>query len=305
MKGFKTLAVAASVAAAFAVGTAHGAATVTSSFEPGLNQLSDNSAESLINVNGAANIVDIGDRLRGIFGLDTIEPITTGGATKFYNGVEVRQFAGIFDITVVAKIDTGVAGLGRFQYAFVPTALATSGFGTDFGAPTGTAVVFFERTVDGFIFSRINPTCTVTGAGGNCEGSVTGGSIPYWYAGFSGQGNEFWVASAFTDDINAIGAGGSTTNGGAFNIGLNQLAGGSGILLGDLPASECLFSTPGLDMCGSGSLLGKGSAASPYSSFNNVDFLVNLQQVPEPGSLALLGLGLGLGALTLRRRQAV
>jgi len=302
MKGFKTVAVAASVAAAFAVGTAYGAATVTSVFQPGLNQLSDNSAESLINVSGAANIVDVNDRLRGIFGLDTIEPITAGGATRFYNGVDVNQFAGIFDITVVQKIDTGAPGPARFAFVFAPTALATSGFG-GFGAPTGTAVIFFEKAA-GFTYSRINPACTTTGAGGDCEGTVTSGAVPYWYAGFS-EGNEFWVAFSATDNIATIGAGGSTTIGGGFNIGLNQLAGGTGVDLGDLPAAECLNSTAGLDMCGSGSLLGKGSAVSPYSSFDDVNFVVNIAQVPEPGSLALLGLGLGLGALTLRRRQAV
>jgi hypothetical protein len=303
MKGFKALAVAASIAAAFAVGTAHGAATVTSVFQPGLNQLSDNSAESLINVSGAANIVDVNDRLRGIFGLDTIEPITAGGATRFYNGVDVRQFAGIFDITVVAKIDSGVVGsASRYTFVFAPTAIATSGFGAAFAAPAGTAVIFFEKNADGLTFSRINPACTTTGAGGDCEGTVTSGATPYWYAGFS-EGNEFWVATSATDNIATIGAGGSTTIGGGFNIGLNQLPGGSGVDIGTLPAAECLNSVAGLDMCGSGSLLGKGSAVSPYSSFDDVNFVVNIEVVPEPGSLALLGLGLGLGALVLRRRR--
>jgi hypothetical protein len=275
---------------------------VTSAFSPGVNQLSDNSAESLINVAGGATIIDVGDRLRGIFGLDTVEPITAGGPTRLYNGADVNQFAGIFDITLVTKIDSGVVGSpSRYTFIFAPTPVATSGFAADFAAPGGTAVVFFEKTTPGLAYSRINPACTTTGAGGDCEGTVTGSAVPYWYAGFDGSGNESWVATAFTDDITVVGSAGSASQGGFFNIGLNQLPGGTGVPLSNLAPIECL-GTAGLELCGSGSLLGKGTAASPYQSFDDVNFVVNV--VPEPGSLALLGLGLGLGALVLRRRQS-
>lgn len=57
------------------------------------------------------------------------------------------------------------------------------------------------------------------------------------------------------------------------------------------------------DVCGSGSLLGTAGAITPFDSFSNVDFVVNV--VRESAMLGLLGLGLfGMGAALRKRKSA-
>ena len=56
-----------------------------------------------------------------------------------------------------------------------------------------------------------------------------------------------------------------------------------------------------VDVCGSGSLLGTGGLSTPYDSFNNVDFTINV--IPEPSTFALAGLALlGMGFAARRRK---
>lgn len=291
MKSFTKTVLGAAAGLLFAVSGAQ-AATVAGSLYPGLNQLSDNSAESLINAPGTSGTtVDVGDRLRGIFVIDSIESLGGGGTTSMLAGSGNNELTGLFDVTVVGKVNVGSV----FFYTFAPTA----GFAAEIGGPANSAVAFYDggATHD---FNRLTPACTTTGAGGDCEAAVTNGSL-LWVAGFGGD--SFWQATAFTDNIANIGAAGSTQIGGFFNIGLDLLVNNSGRLLNTVTCNNPTtgLATSGLEFCGSGSLLGTGGASTPYNSFDNVDFTIDV--VPEPASIALAGLALlGLG-FTSRRRK--
>lgn len=287
MKSLSKTVLSAAAGILFTLGSAQ-AATVEGSLFPGTNQLSDNSAESLINVNGLATVVDIGDRLRGIFVIDSVEALGGGGTRSLLDGSGNNELTGFFDVTVASKINTGAG----FIFTFAPTA----SFAAEIGGPVGSAVAFFDGGAT-HNYSRID--CGTIGAGGTCEANVTDGS-PLWVAGFGGDA--FWQAFAFTDDIAAIGAGGSSQVGGFFNIGLELLVNsGSRVFNSVVCNTPQGASTSGLEFCGSGSLLGRGGASTPYDSFDNVDFTINV--VPEPTSVALAGLALlGLG-LTSRRRK--
>ena len=52
----------------------------------------------------------------------------------------------------------------------------------------------------------------------NLQGNVTDGTL-FMVAGFDGGGNEFWTASALTDDIAVIGGMPPPGNGGDFQCG--------------------------------------------------------------------------------------
>lgn len=263
---------------AFGMSAAAQADTVGSQLFGGFQQLSDNSAEYLINNTGGATTLDIGDRLRGIFTVETVEK----GATTHYLGAGGgnNELTGLFDLVVTGKS----GGPGNWSFTF-----AASGMLDSYAA--GAAVVFFEDPAKNY--SRIG------GSLATLEATATGGSV-YWVLGVAVPGA--WTASAFSDDVGAIGSLPAPLVGGSYNAALSLLLNNSGRQFNKV---ACFLPT-GLgfvDMCASGSLLGTGGVNTPYDSFDNVDFTINL--VPEPASAALFGLGLlGMGAIARRRKAA-
>lgn len=289
-----TLTAISALAALGIAGTAN-AASVSSQLFNGFQLLSDNSAEYL--VKGANNTdpllattVEVGDSLSGILSIDTVEQ--TGSANHLGSG-GVNELTAIFQITVVGKDTNGVNGCATaFCFSFAPS----TSFATDLSGDarwagvdtTGAMVAFYEDSANDY--NRLGTDLNADIA------SASGGSA-FWLAGIGGA-NDFWAANAVSDNIAAIGATPVPGNGGGYNVGLSLLGNPHGPML-DLV--NCLNGP--VNFCGSGSLLGTGGATTPFDSFDDVNFAVNV--VPEPATLGVFGLGLlGMGAFARRRRKA-
>lgn len=308
MKQF--LMAASALAAVGLMAETAGAAPLSSVLGPGINLLSDNSAESLINGPGStgATTVDVGDRLRGTFSIGTVE---RGGPAISIGGTSgVNELTGIFDITVVEKVALG----GAFStggicpnivcFTFGPTAsfaaeMASAGFSNT----TGAMAAFFEDSANNYD-RQLGTVAAV-------EATATDGT-PFWLVGFDDP-NDFWFAGANTDDISVASILAALTNFGNVNAGLSILdaVGGPLVREGAIACSNLakplLSSTNPADICGQGSLLAKGAPGStgeittPYDSLDDVNFQVSL--VPEPASLALFGAGLAAFGFASRRRR--
>ena len=278
----------AAAALAATMGVAQ-ATPLAGQFFEGFQQLSDNSADKLWDMGGPTDVagkLDMGDRLIGIFTIETIEK--SPFPTRF-TSTTGRELTGIFDITVVGKS----GGPGAFSFAFAPTL----GFDID---PTVAIKIFDASSFGGDVslgaFTRVNNGLVDTVAEMMANASD---GLPFAKLGFGLT--SFWFANTFTDDISAVGGVPAPGNGGSFNLGLDFKANTSGVAFRTVPClNPSTFTVVAVGTCGSGSLLGKGGATTPFDSFDDINFTVS---VAEPSSIALVGLALvGLFGAS-RRRQ--
>jgi hypothetical protein len=142
-------------------------------------------------------------------------------------------------------------------------------------------------------FTRLGATTATT------EASAVGGAL-VMVLGMGKDLDELWTAVA--PDAPAIAK--TITPGaafGVFNFQISILMNGLSVAFGQTDAPIPLFDGM-IDVVGSGSALGTKGVSTPYQIFDNTDITVNV--LPEPGSLALLGLGLaGLGVASRRRNK--
>jgi hypothetical protein len=260
--------------------------------------LSDNSAEYLINAGGATDTtLDVGDRLRGMFTIGSIE--VGSDTTAIGAGTAYSELTGIFDIQVAEKIELPEIGVpyNRFLYRFE----AFAGFATELedllgyapGTLAGTMIAAFEDSAQNY--SRLE-TGALTTEEDLIDTAKDGTYL--WSFGFLGLDGEGWTGASISDDIGAFTAPGAS-NGGLFNYGLNVIDNDSLVVFGDVAT---IFGGTA-DLSGSGSLISPAGFVTPFDTFDNIDITINPNVVPEPSTLILLGAGLAGIGITVRNRK--
>lgn len=316
--------VSAGLGAVFGVALAAGSAQATTIAETiyfnHLNQWSDNSAERIgvdHSVNGSpAGVLDVGDTLRGIFQIETLEDQSGGNPSINYGSAGVNELSGIFEvevkaIQVVSDPNNSCGGVPsctggthkldgdeRVNYVFGPNAA----FQTQFGGLSGTTmVVFFEDTT---------PDFKRTGTVAQGEASATDGTKVI-ELGFSGDPDEFWIS------INTPSKPGIAKNV-PQGTGLGTFSFAVAFLFNSLFShwlqvdSGCVILPGGcagdglVDVNGSGGVSGTKRSTTKYDIFDNVDLVFRpFIPVPEPATFGMLGVGLtGLGFFLRRRQRA-
>ena len=262
------------------------------------NLASDNTAAYLINKSGSSpgdTTLDIGDRLRGIIQIETLEDVSGGGGTVNLLGPgQLTEFTAIYDVTVVSKTYLFPGPQGpMYQFVFGPTDPSVAWADLPGGIPSaGTLIRFYEdpakdfsrllmtgQTDDGDTFLVGADIGTDLKLSEEAVIALSTGGSSYWDLGFTGPGTtpynmrpspvpgEGW-SSFSIDNISTIKNLPLAANAGLFNVGLNLTGNSLGPQLGMVTTAF----GGAANFSASGSLVGLGKLPTPFDFFGNVDF---------------------------------
>lgn len=310
------LAASAAAVALMSAGGAHAAAAYSSALVPGLNQLSDDDAEVILKKDGlgyrafgVGDVLDVGDIFVGIVVMTSFPTGALGTSNNLYN-----EISSVYAVEVTSRTFLG-ASFGGLN----PDADA----GDICGAATLTSCANFKFAAPSIglnaAFAAMNSTYGTTlgpvaGANATTVSVVWEDSTPDFNRGKIGSPATFQSAFANASDGNPI-----------FTLGLGDRASdkftarGPGLVAqlgtvavganaGNLSASLTIQQSnipgwtfdPTLIITGNIQRAGVG----PFAIWTDSTYTINATPVPEPGSLALVGLALAGIGLTARRRKA-
>lgn len=288
---------AMSIGAALVFGAAMSNANAAVQFYFPQTTFEDDNNDFFIDNNGNG-LIDEGDRLVSTFEIGTTADPFGSASASIGPG---QELTGIIDSIVTSKTP---GGFGTFLFTFGPNLTSTYIDGA--GGEVARAWLASGADVN---LDLPGQNCTNLA---DCTAKASDGSA-FLSIGFSGDADDYF-AFLGTDNPATVATGSAGTSYTTANFALSILLNNTGLTFGELNCSNNPLANVGLPLCdgvgagedgmtdvvGSGSILGGDGLTN--GAFGRSDFDFNVAPIPEPGSLALLGLGL-LGLAGLRRSK--